>query len=1097
MPSFDGGLFSLGYGNPNSPSEDPNTSETQRLVAELELKILDGLMEQIKSPAGLLSGIDSQIFQGLNDTAQPIVDNINSVDNKIRNDVGSKVEILSAKVGPLNRLAQKVGINLTKAANDEVSVKQSKATGDILEGIKNLFSGITSREPEEQAGVDIQPGQSAKLSEVVGNRAQSPTRSTTRPAPRPTIPAYIIPALTEAGIKPADVNKFHIWPDGNVHIQHSGGVQELENPGDWPERIDDPLPPLREDPAELGDKPIPIPGLHDIPQEIEGEQELPLTNGIDTWPGGDIVGELPTGECPDPEIICGSCECGPCICEQPPVVQTTLDDTRYEIPPGPSTTISEQVTPVVNVLNNIQLPIPEPAPEDKQYIGYCNTETGQVVVLQYPTRPTGPNLKAVAAGDHPNEVLVRAQEACVGKPPTGPEAIPKFAPPDLIGLCEDLSYAHGRTTQHMFDAIMRKSPLGALFGYEGSVADNPVSNFFSKSISFNPLMIPVTMLGRAAIFLVSLIDKSYAKMLESYLMAGVDFSDSMTARLLIGVLESWVSSDFSKFKQPFVYKNDSIVPSLFPDADQATNALIVGAIDKPTWKLWVQMNNYCAEPYEKNIEVNRSKFSPLVLLDMLRRDQIDRNDFAKELRANGFMGTYDASKFEAVNEFVPPIQDLVRFMVRDVFDPAVVNSLRLDDEFDNKWVNEAEQWGKWQGVPDDVAKMYWRAHWQIPSSGQLFDIYHRNKEEPNQVEGKFDLPRLTRTLQINDNLPSMIPYLEQISEHLLTRVDIRRAYRLGSIVDSDVRKNYIMRGYSDANADIMVKYADNDKEQFLMGRREVKLYRDGIISDAEFIQSMQKYDPKPQMFDYIYRITEAERRAPIIKRCLKSLEKQYLDRALDDEQLQVKLDELDVPVVTQQRFKDELECLQRSEYKELTANQLCQIYSGGQIAGHVFIDRLEKLGYEFPEAMEIKMLCDWKIDAKEARINEKALAAAEKERQKLAKEAAKEVIKKGRDENHTAKMRQKRKQAKDRRELRLLKVVKKLSECNETDLEIAGALVREGMSTLVALYPFTIEERVSIMERTVERCKPKTAEEFNDQWLRLAEEFGRIQGPLT
>ena len=126
MPSFDGGLFSLGYGNPNSPSEDPNTSETQRLVAELELKILDGLMEQIKSPAGLLSGIDSQIFQGLNDTAQPIVDNINSVDNKIRNDVGSKVEILSAKVGPLNRLAQKVGINLTKAANDEVSVNSQK-----------------------------------------------------------------------------------------------------------------------------------------------------------------------------------------------------------------------------------------------------------------------------------------------------------------------------------------------------------------------------------------------------------------------------------------------------------------------------------------------------------------------------------------------------------------------------------------------------------------------------------------------------------------------------------------------------------------------------------------------------------------------------------------------------------------------------------------------------------------------------------------------------------------------------------------------------------------------------------------------------------
>ena len=83
--------------------------------------------------------------------------------------------------------------------------------------------------------------------------------------------------------------------------------------------------------------------------------------------------------------------------------------------------------------------------------------------------------------------------------------------------------------------------------------------------------------------------------------------------------------------------------------------------------------------------------------------------------------------------------------------------------------------------------------------------------------------------------------------------------------------------------------------------------------------------------------------------------------------------QLNVPVVTQERFKEELACLKKSEYKELTANQLCTLYSGGQIAGWLFIERLEKLGYERPEAFEIKMLCDWKIDAREAKINEKAM----------------------------------------------------------------------------------------------------------------------------
>ena len=123
MPGFDGGMFSLGFGNPVPPSEDPNTTEVQRLVADLEMRILDGLMEQIKEPAGLLSEIDNQVFKGLNDVSQPIVDKLTEVDRKISNDVGAKVEMLSARTTPLNRLAQKVGINLTSEANNIVGVK--------------------------------------------------------------------------------------------------------------------------------------------------------------------------------------------------------------------------------------------------------------------------------------------------------------------------------------------------------------------------------------------------------------------------------------------------------------------------------------------------------------------------------------------------------------------------------------------------------------------------------------------------------------------------------------------------------------------------------------------------------------------------------------------------------------------------------------------------------------------------------------------------------------------------------------------------------------------------------------------------------------
>ena len=1097
MSGYDSdGMFSLGFGNPVPPSEDPNTTEVQRLVADLEMSIINGLMEQIREPAGLLSNIDNQVFENLNSVSQPIVDNLTAVDNKLRNDVGAKVEILSAKVSPLNRLAQKVGINLTEKANEVVNVGADSKRQDLVNGIREAFGQFIKPPEKQEPVVGLQPQRNVKASPFrVRSSTAKPQVDVTRPGPL-IVPPYIYPELNENNIKPGDVENIHIWPDGDVHIDHTGGVILFENPGDWP------LPPTRPAPGPPPSTPpgddqeeIPIPGLHDPPL-IDIVQELPSGEEVPTSPPGSTVPIPQEGDCPDATVRCGDCNCGPCICGTPPTISTPPTETGYETPEGPTTTIADTITPVVNIVNTIELPEEEEEEPKKQYIGYCNSETGQIVVRELGQPVTGTTLKPVSASENAQAALINAKEVCRGREPERTAVQSQLTAPDLIGLCGDHSYAHGQTAMHMFDAVFRNSPIGALFGQAGQSRQDSIQGEMAGLLRWNPASLIFTLLTKAFSKFVALFDDNLGKMLESYTGAGADFADSMAARVVIGIAENWIAGDFAKFKQPFTYKANSIVPSLFPSADQATNAYIAGVIDEPTWKLWVQMNDFCAEPYSKNIEVNRSKFSPLTLLDMKRRDLISSGEYEQEFRRLGYMGDADSSQFEIVSEFIPPIQDLVRFMVRDTFDDTVIKSLKLDDEFPKKWLGQAPVWGKYQGITDDVAKQYWMAHWQIPSSGQLYDIYHRNRVEHPPGEDKFDIDKLKETLKINDNLPSMIPYLIQASEHLLTRVDIRRAYRLGVLKPDQVRDNYRMRGYSDKNAETMVKYANSDKDEFLLGRREVKLFRDGLLSEAEFRNNMAKYDPTPVALNYITDITNRERKAPVIKRCLKSLEKQYLDREIDDDDLQAKLDELNVPVATQENFKDELECLKRSEYKKMTASQLCGLYSGGQLNGPQLLDRLEELDYEPAEAMEMKMLCDWKIDARDAKINEKAMQAAERERKRLAREAAKELAKQERAEARTEKMREKRKLANDRRQIRLLKVTNKLAKCNESSVEVAGSLIRNAMVAMQQLYPFTAEERVSVMERTVEKCKPKTAAEFNNQWIRLASEFDRIQGPL-
>ena len=110
-------------------------------------------------------------------------------------------------------------------------------------------------------------------------------------------------------------------------------------------------------------------------------------------------------------------------------------------------------------------------------------------------------------------------------------------------------------------------------------------------MDWNPATGALAITLRFVTAFLELLDANLAKFLQSYAGAGIEFSSAMIGRIVIGVLESWVSADFGKFKQPFVYKSDATVPSLFPSADQATNAYIAGVIDKSTWELWVQMNN--------------------------------------------------------------------------------------------------------------------------------------------------------------------------------------------------------------------------------------------------------------------------------------------------------------------------------------------------------------------------------------------------------------------------------------------------------------------------------------------------------------------------
>ncbi|MBE9593164.1 MAG: hypothetical protein IMF19_06760 [Proteobacteria bacterium] len=98
---------------------------------------------------------------------------------------------------------------------------------------------------------------------------------------------------------------------------------------------------------------------------------------------------------------------------------------------------------------------------------------------------------------------------------------------------------------------------------------------------------------------------------------------------------------------------------------------------------------------------------------------------------------------------------------------------------------------------EEWLKHYWRAHWEIPSPRQGYEMLHRGVIDQASLEG---------LLKIGDYAPGWIQPLIDISYNPITRVDLRRLYADGVINESRVYQGYLELGYSHENASLITAW---------------------------------------------------------------------------------------------------------------------------------------------------------------------------------------------------------------------------------------------------------------------------------------------------
>ena len=209
----------------------------------------------------------------------------------------------------------------------------------------------------------------------------------------------------------------------------------------------------------------------------------------------------------------------------------------------------------------------------------------------------------------------------------------------------------------------------------------------------------------------------------------------------------------------------------------------------------------------------------------LRRGFISPEVFAEKLRALG-LAQDDITLAERLSMQLPPIGDLIRMVVRDTFEPDVVEQGRLSEGFDTFPVEIAEQ----LGIPPEWSEKYWLAHWELPSLQQGFEMLHR---------GEIDRDALLALFKAADLAPGYWEPMEAISYRPFTRVDTRRMHAFGILDEAGVLRSYKDIGYDEEKAQALTDFtiAYNDSTRKVEKTRErdlsksdiIGMYNDGVI----------------------------------------------------------------------------------------------------------------------------------------------------------------------------------------------------------------------------------------------------------------------------
>jgi hypothetical protein len=433
---------------------------------------------------------------------------------------------------------------------------------------------------------------------------------------------------------------------------------------------------------------------------------------------------------------------------------------------------------------------------------------------------------------------------------------------------------------------------------------------------------------------------------------------------------------------PLEYLYQYINPQFIPEQTELDDLRARGMMHQKTWECLTKAHGNIPAMRVPVVEAHTPQPTPDQLVILKNRNAIDKVDYQTRMTRAGFGDPVTMQWQESLQMFVPSPGDLVRFMVRDVFDEQVVKDYDLDQDFDNKFYGRggkaapgrAAQWAQAQGMTEDQFKYFWRAHWEIPSNTQLYECVHRLRPDREAVKdwqtahdmlvanGQADqvppkppviqVSDVQKAIQVNDMSPFWVDPLIAISYRPITISDARRGYQMGVFSDAQMLELIQDNGYSYQDAETLLSIDQSEKVRTIRQRAGiwterdiVEQYKGGMITWAIADQLLAQMIPDPKVRNDYHIAADAESQAAIKMSGIMKFRRAYFTGYLDDQSCVNALVTLGMDLDQAQRLQAQWQPDKTGRFREPAVKTVISWYTSQIITQDQLYSRLLNLGF--------------------------------------------------------------------------------------------------------------------------------------------------------